>query len=117
MRLAWVLATRLAVGSLISLFFVPFCGRLSDRCGRRPLIIFGSVLVTLSLCMYAFAPGLESAYVSAILSAFGTVAGSAMDGMIRDTFSSSLFNHKEGGMTGVQSRVYGRFFGSCVLVK
>ena len=72
-------------------------------------MIFGSILVALSLCLYAFVPGLESAYLSAILSAFGTVAGSAMDGMIRDTFSSSLFNHKQGGMTGVQSRIFGLF--------
>lgn len=56
-----------AVYSLMQFFFAPFWGKLSDRHGRRPLILLGLVGSGISYVIFAFATTLTWLFVSRIL--------------------------------------------------
>lgn len=59
------------VYSLIQLFMAPFWGRLSDRIGRKPVLVLGLAGSAVSYVVFAFAPSLTWLYVSRILAGIG----------------------------------------------
>lgn len=59
------------VYSLIQLFMAPFWGRLSDRIGRRPVLILGLAGSAVSYVAFAFAPSLVWLFVSRVLAGIG----------------------------------------------
>ena len=56
-----------AVYSLMQFFFAPFWGKLSDRVGRRPIILLGLVGSGVSYVIFAFAQTLTVLFFSRIL--------------------------------------------------
>ena len=59
------------VYSLIQLFMAPFWGRLSDRVGRRPVLILGLVGSAISYVVFAYADSLALLFLSRILAGIG----------------------------------------------
>jgi len=59
------------VYSLIQLFMAPTWGRLSDRFGRRPILIVGLVGSAISYVVFAYAGSLTMLFVARILGGFG----------------------------------------------
>lgn len=59
------------VYSLIQLFMAPTWGRLSDRFGRRPILILGLVGSAVSYVVFAYAGSLTMLFVARILGGFG----------------------------------------------
>lgn len=59
------------VYSLIQLFMAPTWGRLSDRYGRRPILIIGLVGSALSYVVFAYAQSLTVLFVSRIMAGIG----------------------------------------------
>ncbi len=57
--------------SLIQLFMAPAWGRLSDRYGRRPILIIGLVGSAISYVVFAYAASLTMLFVARILAGFG----------------------------------------------
>src|SRR3954466_12616323 len=54
----------MAVYSLMQFFFAPLWGRLSDRIGRRPVLLVSISGSALSYLIFAFAPNLAMLFVS-----------------------------------------------------
>lgn len=73
-----ILAISGLIGSLIG-------GALTDKFGRKVMILFGLVISAISTLMLAFAPTLEFIYLSAlVVGLFGNMAGPAHQAMVAD---------------------------------
>ncbi|WP_152397873.1 MFS transporter [Paenibacillus cellulositrophicus] len=78
--LAMFSASGQAAGYLVSCFgltqflFSPFAGNLSDRYGRKPMIITGLILFAVSNLMAAFAGDLTLLFVSRLIGGIGSAA-------------------------------------------
>jgi multidrug resistance protein len=55
----WELGLLMASFSLMQFIFAPILGRLSDRIGRRPVLLFSTAGAAISYCIFAFGSGLE----------------------------------------------------------
>src|SRR5260221_14643887 len=66
----WVITAILGSYSLCQLIAAPFWGRLSDRHGRRPILIFSMGGACLSYLVLGLAPGLAWLLLSRMLSGF-----------------------------------------------
>jgi DHA1 family bicyclomycin/chloramphenicol resistance-like MFS transporter len=65
--------------------FLPFLGPLSDRLGRRPMILGGAVLFALASLLAAAAPGIEVMYAARALQGIGACCCMVLPrAMIRD---------------------------------
>jgi len=56
----WLIGTIIASYSAMQFIFAPIWGRLSDRLGRRPILLFSSVGSALSYVLFAIASGFEN---------------------------------------------------------
>jgi len=70
-RIGMMVGMSLAVFSLAQLLTAPFLGRLSDRIGRRKVLIVTTVLSTISYVVYAHATSLEWIFVARIFGGIG----------------------------------------------
>lgn len=83
-------ATALQTGLLLSVYsgmqflFSPFWGRLSDRMGRRPILLFCLVGEGLSYILFAWARSLEWLFVARILAGFFGASISTASAYISD---------------------------------
>lgn len=83
-------ATALQTGLLLSVYsamqflFSPFWGRLSDRLGRRPILLFCLVGEGLSYILFAWARSLEWLFVARILAGFFGASISTASAYISD---------------------------------
>jgi DHA1 family tetracycline resistance protein-like MFS transporter len=66
----WLITAILGSYSLCQLIAAPLWGRLSDRYGRRPILIIGMAGACLSYLLLGFAPGLSWLLLSRMLSGF-----------------------------------------------
>lgn len=66
----WVITAVLGSYSLCQLIAAPFWGRLSDRHGRRPILVVSMAGACLSYLVLGFAPGLAWLLLSRMLSGF-----------------------------------------------
>jgi len=66
----WLITAILGSYSLCQLIAAPLWGRLSDRYGRRPILIIGMAGACLSYLLLGFAPGLAWLLLSRMLSGF-----------------------------------------------
>ena len=80
----WQIALIFSAYSLGSFFGEPFWGRLSDRVGRKPILVF----TTLANCAcdgaLAFAPNIEWAFAIRLLGGMAAGSGSVVQGYIAD---------------------------------
>jgi DHA1 family tetracycline resistance protein-like MFS transporter len=60
----WQIGLLMASYSLMQFFFSPVWGRLSDRIGRRPVLLISITGSAISYLLFAFAPTLEMLFVS-----------------------------------------------------
>lgn len=63
-----ILGLLVATDSLVSFFLAPMWGRLSDRVGRRPVILVGLAASTVAYLLFAMAPSLAVLFLSRIVS-------------------------------------------------
>lgn len=85
-----------ATGVMMSAFFATFAlgqlfvGPLSDRYGRRPIVLGGLVIFTIGSLVCALAPTLEMIVVGRVIQAIGVCASSVLSRAIaRDLFSGN----------------------------
>ncbi|MGI4841338.1 MAG: multidrug effflux MFS transporter [Janthinobacterium lividum] len=77
------------------------CGPLSDRIGRRPVALFGSIAFGLGSLLGQLAPTLEVFYAARILQGLGACAATvAANSAVRDVFSASASARIYSYMTG-----------------
>lgn len=70
--------------SFMQLLFTPVWGRLSDRLGRRPILILGLFLTAISYVMFGMAHSLEMLFLSRLLGGVGGANISAAQAYISD---------------------------------
>ncbi len=70
--------------SFMQLVFTPVWGRLSDRLGRRPILILGLILTAISYVMFGMAHSLEMLFLSRLLGGVGGANISAAQAYISD---------------------------------
>jgi MFS transporter, DHA1 family, tetracycline resistance protein len=70
--------------SFMQLLFTPLWGRLSDRLGRRPILIFGLVLTVISYVLFGLADSLGTLIFSRLLAGVGGANISAAQAYISD---------------------------------
>lgn len=70
--------------SFTQLLFTPVWGRLSDRVGRRPILLLGLVLTVISYVLFGMAHSLEMLIVSRLLAGVGGANISAAQAYISD---------------------------------
>ncbi|MEZ4462148.1 MAG: MFS transporter [bacterium] len=73
--------------SLMQFLFVPFWGRLSDRIGRRPVILTSVALGTLGYVIFGLAGSLGMLFAARMLSGFGNANIATAQAIIADTTS------------------------------
>lgn len=74
----------MSVYSFMQFIFAPFWGKLSDRMGRRPILLFCLVGEALSYVVFAWAPSLEWLFVARILAGFFGASISTASAYISD---------------------------------
>ncbi len=74
----------LSVYSLMQFIFAPFWGKLSDRHGRRPILLFCLVGEALSYIMFAWARSLEWLFIARLLAGFFGASLSTASAYISD---------------------------------
>ena len=73
--------------SLMQFLFVPFWGRLSDRIGRRPVILTSVALGTFGYVIFGLAGSLGMLFAARMLSGFGNANIASAQAIIADTTS------------------------------
>ncbi|MBM3459279.1 MAG: TCR/Tet family MFS transporter, partial [Armatimonadetes bacterium] len=63
----WQIGLLMATYSLMQFFFSPLWGRLSDRIGRRPVLLLSITGSAVSYLLFALAPNLPMLFVSRVL--------------------------------------------------
>jgi len=71
--------------SLMQFLFVPFWGRLSDRIGRRPVILTSVALGIIGYILFGFANSLALLFAARMLSGFGNANIATAQAIIADT--------------------------------
>ncbi|HEY8241673.1 MAG TPA: MFS transporter [Kiritimatiellia bacterium] len=71
----FVIGLIMATFSAMQFIFAPIWGRLSDRIGRRPVLLFSTACACLSYVVFAFGCGLEGRAALAVFFASRVVAG------------------------------------------
>jgi MFS family permease len=80
----WQIALIFSAYSMGSFFGEPFWGRLSDRIGRKPILVSTTVANCLCYCALAFAPSIGFAFVIRFLGGMAAGNGSVIQGYIAD---------------------------------
>ena len=80
----WQIALIFSAYSLGSFFGEPFWGRLSDRVGRKPILVFTTLANCACYGALAFAPNIEWAFVIRLLGGMAAGSGSVVQGYIAD---------------------------------
>jgi MFS transporter, DHA1 family, tetracycline resistance protein len=71
----WEIGALMASYSLMQFIFAPFLGRLSDRVGRRPVLLISTAGGAIAYSIFAYASGMEGNTALLLLFAFRTFAG------------------------------------------
>lgn len=74
-----------AAYSLMQFIFIPFWGRLSDRVGRRPVIMSSVLISGLGYIAFATADSLLMLFLARLMSGFGNANIATVQAMIADT--------------------------------
>jgi DHA1 family tetracycline resistance protein-like MFS transporter len=80
----WQIALIFSAYSLGSFFGEPFWGRLSDRIGRKPVLVFTTLANCACYGALAFAPNILIAFVIRLLGGMAAGSGSVVQGYIAD---------------------------------
>jgi len=88
-----------SVYSLMTFLFAPLWGTLSDRIGRRPVIIYSIIITGLAYVMFSFADSLLILMLSRILAGIGSANISAAQAYIAD-ITTPVNRVKNMGMIG-----------------
>jgi DHA1 family tetracycline resistance protein-like MFS transporter len=78
-----------ATYSLMQFLFSPFWGRLSDRMGRRPIILFSVAISAVGHFVFACATGLATLYFARALAGFGNANLGTAQAIIADSTSGA----------------------------
>lgn len=102
----WQVTTMFAAYSLGQFFGEPFWGRLSDRIGRRPVLIVTIIANTLAYLALAFAPNIWVAMLIRLLGGFGSGNISTIQGYMADVTPPE----KRAGRMGLLGAAFGAGF-------
>lgn len=102
----WQVTTMFAAYSLGQFFGEPFWGRLSDRIGRRPVLIVTIIANTLAYLALAFAPNIWVAMVIRLFGGFGSGNISTIQGYMADVTPPE----KRAGRMGLLGAAFGAGF-------
>jgi MFS family permease len=102
----WQVTTMFAAYSLGQFFGEPFWGRLSDRIGRRPVLIVTILANTLAYVALAFAPNIWLAMAVRLIGGFGSGNISTIQGYMADVTPPE----KRAGRMGLLGAAFGAGF-------
>jgi len=103
---AWQVTAMFSAYSLGQFIAEPFWGRLSDRIGRRPVLIVTILANTLSYLALAFAPNIAWAFAIRLASGFGSGNISTIQGYMADVTPPE----KRAGRMGLLGAAFGMGF-------
>lgn len=92
------------IGALLSSYFItqilvsPHWGRLSDRIGRKPVLLICTALSALSMLVYAFAGGILGILISRVLAGFAAANVVVANAYVADTTDESTRPKRMGRM-------------------
>jgi MFS transporter, DHA1 family, tetracycline resistance protein len=102
----WQVTTMFAAYSLGQFFGEPFWGRMSDRIGRRPVLIVTIIANTLAYLALAFAPNIWVAMAVRLVGGFGSGNISTIQGYMADVTPPE----KRAGRMGLLGAAFGAGF-------
>lgn len=96
------LAARGSVEAGIIMFVSPFLMRLSDRTGRKGVLLCAQVCGCIGFAMYAVIPGYYTFWIASLFTGFAYVGFPMNNAILRDIYDSPTFQASNGyGFTGV----------------
>jgi MFS family permease len=90
---------------LLKAFFYPFWGVAADRVSRKRILVLASTSGVISAWLICFAPSVGVFVATRFLYLIHDLGGSIQNALLRDLFSSSEWERKDGGATGIKSRI------------
>lgn len=102
----WEIAVMFSAYSLGQFFAEPFWGRLSDRIGRKPVILFTVVANAVGYLMLAFAPNIWAAVAIRLFTGLGAGNVSTVQGYVADVTPPE----KRAGRMGLIGAAFGLGF-------
>jgi multidrug resistance protein len=103
---AALVGTIIAAFSLFQFVFAPILGRLSDKYGRRPVLILSSILNSVSYLLIFLFPQISVLFVARMLAGIGSANISVAQAYVADTSSA----HERTKALGTMGAVFGLGF-------
>jgi len=88
---------------IVSILLVAPFGVLSDRIGRRPIIVFGIAIIGIAFGLYPFATSVAELTVYRLIFAVGAAAAATMVGTIANDYPQETSRGKLIGVSGVMT--------------
>ncbi len=91
------------ISELVALSLLGIFGALSDRTGRRPIVVLGFIMLGVGYALYPFMPSVNTLYASRALFAIGVAAVSGMMATILNDYPTEQSRGKMMAVGGVAS--------------
>jgi len=91
--------------SLFTALTFPMWGLVADRTSRKKVLVLASVVNVAAAWLFVLFPSIWIMVVMRMMSLIGNLTWTIREAMLRDLFSRSEWERKDGGITGIKSKM------------
>eukprot|EP00747_Dinoflagellata_sp_TGD_P136577 gnl/TRDRNA2_/TRDRNA2_175576_c0_seq7.p1 gnl/TRDRNA2_/TRDRNA2_175576_c0~~gnl/TRDRNA2_/TRDRNA2_175576_c0_seq7.p1 ORF type:complete len:552 (+),score=44.13 gnl/TRDRNA2_/TRDRNA2_175576_c0_seq7:123-1778(+) len=91
---------------LLKALLFPFLGTFADRVSRKKVMVAASLANSMAALLISVVPSIWTLVLAQCFYLVGDVRHMIWSAMLRDLFSAAAWEHRDGGITGIKSRMY-----------